>query len=170
MAATTAPKLSTTLPPLIFGSATLNHQYNPDPYALKPTQLIQHAFDHGIRAFDTSPYYGPAESIYGDAFSSPYVRQKYPREQYFILTKVGRVKSDMFDYSPEWVRYSVSRSCKRLRTDYLDVVFCHDVEFVSPPGVLTAVQELRLLQKQGLVKYVGISGYPVKVLCENWQR
>ena len=72
----------------------------------------------------------------------------------------------MFDYSPEWVRYSVNRSCKRLRTDYLDVVFCHDVEFVSPPEVLAAVQELRCLRDQGLIRYVGISGYPVKVLCE----
>ena len=94
------------------------------------------------------------------------MRQKYPREQFFILTKVGRVKSDMFDYSPDWVRYSVNRSCKRLHTNYLDVVFCHDVEFVSPPEVLAAVQELRRLRDQGLVRYVGISGYPVKILCE----
>ncbi|ETN46925.1 uncharacterized protein HMPREF1541_01114 [Cyphellophora europaea CBS 101466] len=160
-------KLSEALPPLIFGTATFNYQFNVDPYALGPTAIVQRALAHGVRAFDTSPYYGPAESILGDAFATPVVQQNYPRNHYHILTKVGRVGSDVFDYSPSWVRHSVQRSCKRLRTDYLDVVYCHDVEFVSPEEVLVAITELRRLRDvNGIVKYVGICGYPVNVLCD----
>lgn len=160
-------KLSSTLPPLIFGTATLNYQFNHDPYALGPNEIIQRAFLHGVRAFDTSPYYGPAEEILGTALATDLVRKNYPRDQYHILTKVGRISGDCFDYSPAWVRQSVKRSCKRLKTSYLDVVYCHDVEFVSADQVLQAITELRRLRdEEGTVKYVGISGYPVQVLCE----
>ena len=65
------------------------------------------------------------------------------------------------------MRYSVSRSLQRLGTNYLDVVYCHDVEFVSPPEVLNAVKELRRIRdEEGTIKYIGVSGYPIDVLCE----
>ncbi len=49
----------------------------------------------------------------------------------------------------------------------MDVVYCHDVEFVTPAEVLVAVKELRRIRDdEGTVKYVGISGYPVPLLCE----
>lgn len=80
---------------------------------------------------------------------------------------MGRIGGAEFDYSPEWIRYSVQRSLQRLKTTYLDVVYCHDVEFVSAAEVLTAVIELRRIRDtQGTIKYVGISGYPVPLLCE----
>jgi aryl-alcohol dehydrogenase-like predicted oxidoreductase len=165
MAAST--KLSEVLPPLVFGTATFNYQFNKDPYALGPTPIVQRALVQGVRAFDTSPYYGPAETILGDALASPLVRDNYPREQYYVLTKVGRVAADVFDYSPEWIRHSVMRSCTRLRTNYLDVVYCHDVEFVSSAEVLIAIRELRRIRGEtGMVKFVGICGYPVNVLCD----
>jgi len=160
-------KLSASLPPLIFGTATFTYQFNPDPFALGPTEIVERALALGVRAFDTSPYYGPAEEILGNALSTDLVRRHYPRENYCILTKVGRILADSFDYSPPWIRYSVKRSCKRLRTNYLDVVYCHDVEFVSAQEVLEAVKELRRIRdEEGTIKYVGISGYPVTVLCD----
>lgn len=159
--------LSTHLPPLVFGTATLNYQFNRDPYALHPNALVSHALQSGVRAFDTSPYYGPAESILGTALSIPSTKTAFPRNTYHILTKVGRIAGDIFDYSPEWIRHSIKRSLARLKTDYLDVVYCHDVEFVSPAEVLKAVEELRKIRNEtGSVKYVGISGYPVKLLAE----
>lgn len=156
--------LSSILPPLIFGTATFNHQYNSDPYALDTTGLVTSALTHGIRAFDTSPYYGPSETLLGDALATPFVRATFPRDSYMILTKAGRISADEFDYSRQWIRHSVERSLERLHTDYLDLVYCHDVEFVSPADVLEAVGELRRLRDAGKVRYVGISAYPVDVL------
>ena len=159
--------LSTILPPLICGTATFNNQYNPDPYALPTTGIVHEALSLGVRAFDTSPYYGPAEDLLGAALNTPFVHDNFPRRDYFLLTKVGRISGAEFDYSPSWVRHSVQRSLERLRTNYLDVVYCHDVEFVSPEEVLTAVTELRKIRdEKGVIKYVGISGYPVATLCE----
>ncbi|KAA8642127.1 hypothetical protein EYZ11_001235 [Aspergillus tanneri] len=159
--------LSATLPPLILGTATFNSQYNPDPYVLPTTELVHRALSYGIRAFDTSPYYGPAEELLGRALNTEFVRSRYPRHSYQLLTKVGRIAAGAFDYTPQWVRQSVRRSLRRLHTDYLDVVYCHDVEFVTPAEVLAAVRELRRLRdSDGCVRYVGISGYPVHVLCD----
>ena len=171
--ATTEKKvpLSDVLPPLIFGTATFNYQYNPDPYQLDTTGLVQQALEHGIRAFDTSPYYGPSEEILGAALSTDFVRANFPRSDFFLITKCGRIAADEFDYSKEWVRESVHRSLERLGTEYVDLVYCHDVEFVSEDEVMQAVSELRRIRdEEGTVKYVGISGYPLPVLCSIAQR
>jgi hypothetical protein len=93
--------------------------------------------------------------------------QRISRSDYKLITKAGRIAGSEFDYSPSWVRYSVLRSLQQLHTPYLDLVYAHDVEFVSPAEVIAAVRELRRLRDEdGLVRYVGISGYPVPVLCE----
>ena len=163
--------LSDILPPLIFGTATFNTQFVEDPYALDCAGLVHQALSLGLRAFDTSPYYGPSEELLGKALDAPFVRDNFSRKDYFILTKVGRIASSEFDYSASWVRQSVQRSLERLNSEYLDVVYCHDVEFVSPEEVLEAVRELRRLRDEaGTVKYVGISGYPVATLCSLAER
>jgi D-arabinose 1-dehydrogenase len=163
--------LSSILPPLIFGTATFNYQYNVDPYELDTTGLVHQALEHGVRAFDTSPYYGPSEEILGGALDTEFVRSNFPRDQYFLLTKCGRISADEFDFSPEWVHHSVQRSLKRLKTDYLDVVYCHDVEFVSEDEVMEGVRELRRIRdEEGTLKYIGISGYPLPVLCSIARR
>lgn len=169
--------LSETLPPLIMGTSTFNSQYNQDAFTLPTTALVQQALDTGVRAFDTSPYYGPAEDLLGQALSTEYVRKNYPRSSYHLLTKVGRVAASSFDYSPRWIRKSIRRSLQRLRTEYLDVVYCHDVEFLDPQEVLGAVRELRRIRDESanndnnttkgpVIRYIGISGYPVDVLVE----
>ncbi|KAF2852241.1 L-galactose dehydrogenase (L-GalDH) [Plenodomus tracheiphilus IPT5] len=158
-------QLSSILPPLIFGTGTFNIQYNSDPFALDTTGLVTSALTHGIRAFDTSPYYGPSEQLLGNALATPFVRETFPRNSYMILTKVGRIGSEEFDYSKEWVRQSITNSLEKLHTEYLDLVYCHDVEFVSPAEVLEAVKELRRIRDEdGTIRHVGISGYPLDVL------
>lgn len=64
------------------------------------------------------------------------VYQSTTRQQCNILlkmTKCGRygVGKEAFDYSPDTVRRSIERSLKRMNTDYLDVVYLHDVEFIA---------------------------------------
>lgn len=163
MATPVRKPLSQVLPPLILGTATFNVQYHPDPTRMPYTEIVRRALQHGINGFDTSPYYGPSEILLGDA-----LRQVAPasaRDDVFLITKCGRIQSAEFDYSPAWVRYSICRSLERLGTTHLDLVYLHDVEFVSAEEVLAAVKELRALRDRGLVRYVGISGYPVDLLA-----
>lgn len=140
---------------------------------MEAAKLVHKAIDNGITAFDTSPYYGPSEEILGKALQQPEpgMNEPFHRKSYQLITKVGRISGDVFDYSPEWVRKSVERSLKRLNTDHLDLVYCHDVEFVSPEETLAAVKELRTIrdepgQKEKKIRYIGICGYPVDYLCD----
>jgi D-arabinose 1-dehydrogenase len=156
------------MPPLILGTATFNSQYVSDPFnpeVLPALSIVSRTLELGINAFDTSPYYGPSEKILGEALAHESNAQ-HARSSYFLVTKAGRIAGNEFDYSPEWVRYSVYRSLERLHTSYLDLVYMHDVEFVSPTEVLGAVRELRRLRDEGVIRYVGISGYPVGQLCD----
>lgn len=147
--------------PLILGGATFNVQYNDDPYSLPVMELLETAFKLGINAIDTSPYYGPSEQLLGDALNTLTKDGKIHRENYYICTKVGRLQLDDFDYSPEWIEKSVLRSLKRFHTNYLDVVFLHDVEFKTENESIEAIKMLFDLKSKGLIKYIGISGYPV---------
>jgi len=158
--------LSAVLPPLILGTATFTRQYNNAPETLPTTTIVHSALLSGIRGFDTSPYYGPAEVLLGRALRTAPI----PRDQYILQTKCGRINTDTFDYSPAWIRQSVARSLERLGTGYLDVVFCHDVEFVAPDEIVAAVRTLRGLKDEGKIRYVGISGYPVPVLTDLAER
>lgn len=168
----TRPPLHTVLPPLILGTATFNTQYVADPHSMPYRDIVARAIAHGITAFDTSPYYGPSEELLGTALDELTTSQQQQptalsRSDLTIITKAGRIASSEFDYSPAWIRYSVLRSLRRLRTPYLDLVYAHDVEWVSPPEVLAAVRELRRLRDEdGIIRYVGISGFPVDVLCD----
>lgn len=101
--------------------------------------VIRHALDLGIRTFDTSPYYDPSEIFLGEAFSHSDIANKYTREAYILMTKVGRIAASYFDYSLDWVRYSAQRSLERFKTSYLDVVFCRDIEYVTDEDAATAV-------------------------------
>lgn len=49
------------------------------------------------------------------------------------MTKCGRYGPSSFDYSPAMIRETVKRSLTRLKTDYLDAVYLHDVEYVCTP-------------------------------------
>lgn len=82
------------------------------------------------------------------------------------MTKCGRVTANEFDYSPPAIRASVERSLQRFSTSYFDVIFAHDVEFVSTEEVFGAVKTLFELKDEGKIHFVGISGYPVALLAD----
>ncbi|KAK7060134.1 hypothetical protein VNI00_000898 [Paramarasmius palmivorus] len=125
----------TGLPVLIFGAGTFSNQYNTDDHlsSFTPMRMVRLALRYGIRAFDTSIYYGPSEVVLGNALKLIEKSGEFARNDYQLLTKCGRfgVGTTTFDYSPATIRQSVEHSLARLQTDYLDVVYLHDTEFVA---------------------------------------
>lgn len=83
-----------------------------------------------------------------------------------IFTKCGRVTESEFDYDPDHIEASVRRSLERFHTTYLDVVYLHDVEFMPLSASIAALTRLQQLKQQGLISYVGLSGYPVDYLLK----
>jgi aryl-alcohol dehydrogenase-like predicted oxidoreductase len=116
------------------------------------------AIECGMNFIDTSPYYGrgSGEVLLGIALKD------IPRDQYYLGTKLGRYHAAHFDFSAKRVVESVDVSLHRLGTDYLDVILCHDIEFVERQQIVDeTLPALRKIQQQGKVRYVGISGYPM---------
>src|SRR5437868_15162687 len=86
---------------------------------------VHKAIDAGINLFDTSPYYGltRAETVLGDALENGL------RQRIYLCSKAGRNGRADFDFSAGAMEKSVDASLKRLRTDYLDILIAHDIEF-----------------------------------------
>ncbi|OCH95865.1 Aldo/keto reductase [Obba rivulosa] len=124
------------LPEVVFGAASFSHQYNSEDHiaSYAPLRTVRLALRCGIRAFDTSAYYGPSEIVLGTALKT--LELDFPRSSYKLvrkhMTKCGRYGSKQadFDYSPLTIRASVERSLSRFTTTHLDTVYLHDVEFV----------------------------------------
>jgi D-threo-aldose 1-dehydrogenase len=127
--------------PLGFGGAPLGNLFAAiaDEAA---TGLVHHAFDRGIRYFDTAPHYGNglSEHRMGAALRA------LSRDDYVLSTKVGRLLIadrnapreqngyvdvlpfvQRWDYSADATLRSIEDSLQRLGLARIDYVFIHDV-------------------------------------------
>ena len=51
-----------------------------------------------------------------------------------------------------------------METDHLDIMLCHDIEFVEMSQIVEeTLPALRKLKEQGKVRFIGISGYPMNI-------
>jgi L-galactose dehydrogenase len=142
-----------------FGGAALGGVFgNVDPG--DGMRAVHLAVDSGINFFDTSPYYGTtlAETRLGAALLGR-------RDRVIIATKCGRYGTNEFDFSAKRVTASIDESLRRLQTDYVDLLQVHDLEFGDAQQIIEeTIPALRRLQQQGKARYIGITGYPPKLL------
>lgn len=140
-----------------FGASPLGQVYG--PVSSKDAQyLVSRAIDQGINYFDVAPYYGNAESILGACLPKN-------KSKLVLSTKVGRYGPKTFDFSKKRLQSSIESSLKQLKTDYLDIIFCHDIEFANPKELLEeAIPFLETYQKKGVIGAIGASAYLLKPL------
>lgn len=142
-----------------FGASPLGGVFGPVEQT-EADKMVHAAIDAGINFFDVAPYYGVtrAESVLGRALKG--VR----RERFLIATKIGRYDSALFDFSAERTVQSVEESLNRLGVETIDLIQCHDIEFVALEQIVQeTIPTLRRLQAQGKVRSVGITGLPLKI-------
>jgi L-galactose dehydrogenase len=143
-----------------FGASSLGSVFREtrDEESIKATHL---ALDMGINYIDVSPYYGytKAETVLGKALKG------IPRDTYILSTKTGKYRDDDYDYSAKRVEQALDESLMRLGVDYVDIMYCHDIEYVDLVQIVEeTLPALHNLKKTGKVKHVGISGLPIKAL------
>jgi len=128
-------------------------------------QLVRHALANHINHFDTSPFYGKSQEILGKIISQ-LVREGFEPAQFIISTKIGRYGENDFDFSYSKCLESVSKSLKVFDRKYLDIVFCHDIEFAPNLDDIFQITlpTLHQLKLEGKIKKIGISGLPLSVL------
>lgn len=112
------------------------------------TSLIRRAHEGGVNYIDTARGYGDSEVRVGAALSELGLR-----DSFILSTKVIRRGLDEF-------KEDVAASFRNLQTDWLDILFVHDVstrsnwDKIQREGVLEYIQELKA---SGRVHYLGIS-------------
>ncbi|MCA9036325.1 MAG: aldo/keto reductase [Planctomycetaceae bacterium] len=154
------------LPVLGFGASSLGQEFR-SVRLEEAMQSVRVALEVGLNFIDTSPFYGRgmSEVLLGIAL------RDVPRESYTLCTKLGRYDLQHFDFSARRVAESVDVSLHRLGTDHLDIILCHDIEFVPMQQIVDeTIPALRKIQQAGKVRYIGISGYPQKIfrfICDQ---
>jgi aryl-alcohol dehydrogenase-like predicted oxidoreductase len=154
------------VPILSFGASSLGQEFRSVTLD-EALASVREALAGGLNLIDTSPFYGRgmSEVLLGLALES------VPRDDYLLCTKLGRYDLSHFDFSAQRVSESVDVSLHRLGTDHLDIVLCHDIEFVPMQQIIDeTLPALRKARDQGKVRFIGISGYPQKIfrfICEQ---
>src|SRR6478672_5876762 len=141
------------LPILSFGASSLGAEFRSVTLE-EALGSVRVALECGLNLIDTSPFYGRgmSEVLLGIALRG------VPRESYLLSSKLGRYDLGHFDFSAKRVAESVDVSLHRLGTDHLDICLCHDIEFVPMQQIVDeTLPALRRAQKQGKVRFIGIS-------------
>ena len=116
---------------------------------------IAMARDAGINMLDTSNVYsnGLSEEIIGDAVAGH-------RDELLIATKVrfpmGPGPNDR-GLSRHHIINACEASLKRLKTDYIDLYWCHEWDGITP--VEETLRALDDLTRAGKIRYAGISNF-----------
>lgn len=118
-------------------------------------RLLNAVLDLGINYIDTAPAYGQSEERIGRALAGR-------RSAYVLSTKVGEIFAagvSRYDFSAAAVCSSVEASLRRLRCEYVDLLYLH-----APAADLAVLQQtdvvatLHGLRARGLARFIGWSG------------
>ncbi len=143
-------KTGVVLPILGMGGSAMVQRFIAD-YGLKligeeeRVAMVRHAYDSGIRYFDTARVYGESESIMGRGL-------KGVRDQVFIATKVAEM-------DPGRVRQSLETSLKQLGVERVELVQIHSpaIERVGFAGGMKLHAELLKLRDEKMLRYIGVT-------------
>lgn len=119
-------------------------------------KVIDSALDNGINFIDTAERYGLgiSESVIGEA-----IKERGDRDDLVIATKVSLIHLRYKD-----VIKAAEASLKRLETDVIDLYQIH-----APTCYASASETMKAMDwllKEGIVRYVGLSNYPVCLIRE----
>ena len=143
------------------GCMGMNYHRGPAPDKKAMISLIHKAVDMGVTLFDTAEVYGPYlnEELVGEALAPM-------RKKVIITTKFGfNIQNGQMaglNGRPDHIRQVVDESLKRLRTDYVDMLYQHRTDPNVPiEDVAGTVKELI---KAGKVKKFGLSEVSVETI------
>lgn len=165
--------------PFGFGTAPVGNIFHEIDEATSDA-MFQHAWDAGVRYFDTAPMYGHGLS---ELRTGQSLRWKQ-RGDFVLSSKVGRLLKParrdsidfapwtnaapftmQFDYSYDGTMRSIEDSLQRMALERLDICFIHDIDVFTrgadQPEVFRQAMDgcykaLDSLRSQGVVKAIGV--------------
>jgi predicted oxidoreductase len=165
MATYTIPQTDLVVSRIAYGCATLvrgNQALSVDAIA-QAGQLINTAYDRGIRFFDLADIYGRSQSE--AAFGQVLKESPGLRNNIVIQSKCGivedqdapRGRREWIDCSHDHIVTAVDGSLRRLGTDHLDILLLHWPDLLMKPQEIA--QAFDELHQGGKVRHFGVSNY-----------
>ncbi|KAH9885371.1 aldo/keto reductase [Xylariomycetidae sp. FL2044] len=142
------------VPALGFGLMGMTY----DAYGVLPSdeerfKILDRAVELGATFWDTSDLYGDGEELIGKWF-----KRTGKRDQIFLATKFGYVKGKTYrdiDSSGAYCKKACAESMRLLGVDYIDLYYMHHPNPQTP--IEETMRALAELQKEGKIKYIGLS-------------
>lgn len=140
-------KTGLTLPIVSMGAGAAN-----DP------GLVVACYEAGMRHFDTAVAYGYGrnEQMVGQALAKMGVRDKSIIATKFY-TPAQRASTKSAAEAKKLMTSTIEASLKRLKTDYVDILYIHEVRDPATPTDEAIMEGLQSLKKQGKTRFIGIS-------------
>ncbi|QYS92878.1 Aldo_ket_red domain-containing protein [Trichoderma simmonsii] len=116
--------------------------------------FLDKAYEMGERYWDTADMYGDGEDLLGKWFAA----NPGKRENIFLSTKFGiqvQGRSIKVDSSPEYCRQAVEKSLKRLGLPFVDLLYVHHLDKVTP--IEKTIQVMVELKNEGKIHHLGLS-------------
>ncbi len=144
-----------TIPLMVLGTAQLgmpygiaNRQGLPSPAQAR--EIINAAWDSGVRFFDTAQAYGQSESVLGEAFKALDIAQE--------ARVISKLSPEVDPANEDLLLQSIEKSCTVLGVERLWGMMLHRADWLSAwdtgPG-----PALRAAKHQSILVHIGVSAY-----------
>jgi len=127
------------------------------------------AYDAGVNFFDNAEVYarGESERIMGEAMAA----LKWPRHTYLVSSKyfwgIERAVNMQNTLNRKYLLQAVEGSLRRLRLDFLDLIFCHRPDPETP--IEETVYAMHQIITSGRALYWGTSEWSADAITEAWE-
>ena len=115
-------------------------------------RILRRSFEKGMNFVDTHRNYGDSEIKIGKALADV-------REQYYLATKIS-------DHTRKGAEKSLKESLRRLRTDYIDLLFIKTLDseevLKRAMGRNGSLPVVRRAQEAGIVRHIGFTSHDEK--------
>lgn len=140
-----------TISRLVLGTMTFGARTDED----EAKRIIASAAEAGVNFIDTADTYagGRSEEITGRAIAAD-------RHRWVLATKLANPNGpgpNSRGLSRKWIMQEVETSLKRLGTDFIDILYLHKEDRLTPAE--ETVRAVADLQRRGVIRYFGVSNF-----------
>lgn len=125
---------------------------------------LKYAFDHGVNFFDNAEVYanGQSETLMGEAFHS----LGLSRNDYILTSKFFWGIENRINFkntlNRKYLTQAIDGSLKRLKTDFIDVIYCHRYDPETPIHEICQTMDKAI--REGKALYWGTSEWPATAI------
>ncbi|EXJ74470.1 alcohol dehydrogenase [Cladophialophora psammophila CBS 110553] len=144
------------IPAMGIGMMSLGHAYGSAGGDEERFAFLDAVHALGATHWDDADLYGDTETLLGKWFTA----NPDKRKDIFLTTKFGFAGQDasgayVVRSDPEWVRAACKASLDKLKSDWIDLYYCHRVDGKTP--IEETVKAMVELKNEGKIRYLGLS-------------